>query len=245
MSRTCKIAPPIWGILGGMGPLASAEFLASIYKFSLGQPEQNMPTLYLLSDPTIPDRTEAILKGEYGNVVRSLEHLLRKLWSVQVDHIVIPCITAHFFFPHLDLPDGISSRIVSLIDIIYESLPTNHRRYILLCTSGTRKARIFQSDRRWKGVCRSRSIILPTATDQEKIHKYLYDVKKTWCPGDIKLLKGLKAKYKAYGFIAGCTEVHLHVRQFISHGIQVIDPLSILAKRIADSSFDRKSQSGR
>ena len=67
MNNGHKIAQPIWGILGGMGPLASAEFLTSIYKLSLGRTEQNMPRLYLVSDPTVPDRTKAILNCEYDS----------------------------------------------------------------------------------------------------------------------------------------------------------------------------------
>jgi hypothetical protein len=38
-----------------------------------------MPRLYLVSDPTVPDRTNAILKGEYGNILFSLECLLKRL----------------------------------------------------------------------------------------------------------------------------------------------------------------------
>jgi hypothetical protein len=37
MNNGHKIAQPIWRILGGMGPLASAEFLTSTYKLSLGR----------------------------------------------------------------------------------------------------------------------------------------------------------------------------------------------------------------
>jgi len=46
-----------------MGPLASAEFLTSIYELSLGRTEQNMPRLCLVSDPTVPDRTKACDSG--------------------------------------------------------------------------------------------------------------------------------------------------------------------------------------
>jgi aspartate racemase len=244
MNNGHKIAQPIWGILGGMGPLASAEFLSSIYKLSLGRTEQNMPRLYLVSDPTVPDRTKAILNCEYDNILRSLEYLMKRLWSMHVDHIVVPCITAHFFFPYLALPGEITSRLVSLLDVIFDSLLADQRRYLLLCTSGTRKARIFQSDRRWKEVCRRELIILPNVADQEKIHKYLYDVKKTWRSGDTRLLNGLATKYKADGFIAGCTELHLLVRELISSGIQFIDPLSVLAQRIAESSFNRAAPDG-
>ena len=102
----------------------------------------------------------------------------------------------------------------------------------------------FSLDRRWKEVCRRELIILPNVADQNKIHKYLYDVKKTWRSGDTRLLNGLAKKYKADGFIAGCTELHLHVRELISSGIQIIDPLSVLAQRIAESSFNRATPAG-
>jgi len=78
MNNGHKIAQPIWGTLGGMGPLTSAEFLIYIYKLSLGRTEQNMPRLYLMSDPTVPDRTKA-LNGEYDNILRSLEYLMKRL----------------------------------------------------------------------------------------------------------------------------------------------------------------------
>ena len=53
----------IMAIIGGMGPLASAAFLSSIYERSLRAEEQLSPRILLLSDPSFPDRTRAILDG--------------------------------------------------------------------------------------------------------------------------------------------------------------------------------------
>lgn len=47
------------GVLGGMGPLASAEFLKTIYECSVAGGEQRSPSVIMYSDPTFPDRTEA------------------------------------------------------------------------------------------------------------------------------------------------------------------------------------------
>lgn len=219
-----------------MGPLASAEFLSTIYRLSLGRTEQEMPRLCLISDPTIPDRTSAILEGEYESVVHALECLLKRLSAMQVDHIVVPCITAHFFFPRLRLPGEITSRLLSLLDVVFDSLLADGRRYLLLCTSGTRKAQIFQSDRRWQEATWRQLVDLPDMDDQEKIHAYLYDMKKTWQTGDLTLLDGLAKKYQVQGFIAGCTEMHLQARELTSSGMHVLDPLTILAHRIANSN---------
>lgn len=56
------------GILGGMGPLASAEFLRTLYELNITYPEQNSLSCILLSDPTIPDRTQAILDGSIEEI---------------------------------------------------------------------------------------------------------------------------------------------------------------------------------
>ena len=45
------------GILGGMGPLTSAEFLKTIYEVNISGPEQDAPACVLYSDPSVPDRT--------------------------------------------------------------------------------------------------------------------------------------------------------------------------------------------
>jgi hypothetical protein len=51
----------LWGILGGMGPLSSAGFLATVYRLEAAS-EQEMPMIILISDPDVPDRTDAIVK---------------------------------------------------------------------------------------------------------------------------------------------------------------------------------------
>ena len=43
----------IWGILGGMGPLASAEFVHTIYQETISGTDQNSPTVILLSNPAV------------------------------------------------------------------------------------------------------------------------------------------------------------------------------------------------
>jgi aspartate racemase len=240
--------PPLWGILGGMGPLASMEFLNDIYSLALerGNPmEQAMPRVVLFSDPYIPDRTAAILDhqkmlpGQFEEVKHRLQDLLEKMQSVEVDHIVIACITAHFFLHHLELFDALRAKIISLIDVIYQQLLVDDSKYLLLSTSGAREAGIFQSGGRpWQELFPERVVLL-SKRDQEMIHtRYLYDMKCTGKPGNVRLLLDLKEQYGVDGFIAGCTEVHLQTKDLISSGVTVIDPLSILAERIVASNHN-------
>src|SRR4029079_293203 len=60
------------GIVGGMGPLASAEFVRTVYEYGLGEREQPSPTVLLYSDPTFPDRTDAFMSGNDAPVLEKL-----------------------------------------------------------------------------------------------------------------------------------------------------------------------------
>jgi aspartate racemase len=51
------------GVLGGMGPLASAEFLKTIYEESLDGPEQTAPQVVLHSDGSSPGCTGSSAKA--------------------------------------------------------------------------------------------------------------------------------------------------------------------------------------
>src|SRR5436309_5448155 len=100
------------GILGGMGPLASAEFLSTLYQLNITDPEQDSPSCILLSDPTIPDRTQAILNGGIEELAARLSRALQDLASLGADRIVIACVTAHHVLPHV--PEPLRLKVVSL-----------------------------------------------------------------------------------------------------------------------------------
>jgi aspartate racemase len=225
-----------------MGPLASTEFLSNIYRLSLGRVEQDMPRVFLISDPSVLDRTTAIETGQIQEVVRDLQALLTRFIQTEVDQIAIACVTAYFFLPYLDLPAAIRARIISLLSIVCDSLRTDHGKYLLLRTNGTKEARIFEDHPGWNEV--SSRVTVPDDKDQEAIHcDYLYQIKKRRVNADdLKLLGHLKQKYQVDGFIAGCTEVHLHTRDLLASGIRVIDPLYILAQRIAEPVLPLISQ---
>ena len=57
----------VWGIMGGMGGLASAEFVRTIYEYNAREIEQDSPVLILYSDPTFPDRPQCYSSACYRN----------------------------------------------------------------------------------------------------------------------------------------------------------------------------------
>jgi aspartate racemase len=194
------------GILGGMGPLASAAFLGTIYRLNIVEPEQEAPLCLLLSDPTFPDRTTAILEGKTEPLVEQLTRALQGLVDLGADRIVIACVTVHHILSQV--PEPLRKRVVSLLDLFADEILAAPRPRLLLATTGTRTARIFESHERWPEI--APWVIFLGEGDQRELHDRLYRLKKGE-PGDSCLawLDTLPAKYGAEGFLFGCTELHL------------------------------------
>lgn len=219
-----------WGIVGGMGALASAEFVRSIYECNPTSNEQDGPIVILFSDPRMPDRTEAFLNGSTSIVVDRLVEQLRDLKDLGVDKIVLCCVTLHYTLPHL--PIELRRSIISLIDVALAQVIDRKQRQLLLSSAGTRAAAIFERNELWREA--SEFIAVPHENDQNLIHEWLYQYKQ---PADVKQLapkiQSLLARYSVDSFIAGCTELHLitrHLRE-TKATMKFVDPLMIIAER--------------
>lgn len=228
--------PDIWGVLGGMGPLASAEFIKTIYSVSDTRCEQHAPTVVLVSDPTIPDRTQLLQKHTDEILFQCLTTQLRRLVVLGATRIVLCCVTMHYLLPRLSVE--LRDRVLSLLDVMFTEMLVRPERHILLCSTGAREARLFESHPLWTQT--HDRIILPGAGDQRRIHDLIYRLKaggRTECeiPFVIKLLKTNRAS----SFIAGCTELHLLTKHFQSTAASrkwaPVDPLRLVATRIARS----------
>lgn len=214
-----------------MGPLASAEFVHTIYQLNIVEPEQRAQPLLLYSDPSIPDRTTAILAGDTrqltARIITALEHLV----ACGVHRIVIPCVTAHHVLP--EVPEPLRARVVSLLDLVIDEVRAASGPYLLLTTIGTRRARIFESHKRWREV--GGRVHVLDDEDQHHLHEALYRIKQN-APAEALLpwLGSLPDKYGAEGLIFGCTELHLvqrHLANQSSHDpLHIIDPLFIAAR---------------
>jgi len=220
------------GILGGMGPLASAEFLGTLYRLNLVEPEQETPACLLLSDPTFPDRTEAILAGSTEVLTERLEQALRALLDQGADRIVIACVTLHHVLP--GVPEPLRRKVISLLDLIADEILASPRRRLLLATIGTRTARIFESHERWSQL--ERWVVFPGEEDQRALHAWIYRLK-AGSPGEdcLDWIDSLAARYEVGGFLFGCTELHLLQRLLATRPpgpSDVIDPLWTAARDV-------------
>ena len=204
------------GVLGGMGPEATAYFFDLIVRnTSAGKDQEHVPVI-IRSDPRVPHRTDAIL-GKGKNPVPELVEGVRALRLAGADFIVMPCITAHRF-----LKDVLARENVPFVNLLDEArkhveaaIPAV-RRIGLIATAGTVRTGIVRDAFAGSGI----EVIVPGEDGQEKVMEAIYGkrgIKAGFTTGRARRLilevaRGL-VRRGAEAVMAGCTEVPLVLRE--------------------------------
>jgi aspartate racemase len=218
-----------------MGALASAELLKTIYEDNGAVHEQELPVVVVLSDPTFPDRTECLLTGHSELLLARFSRAIDTLVAAGCGQIVICCMTIHALLPMLRPQQR--AAIVPVSDVLLRSAKQSGRRNLMLCSTGSRRLKLFETHPLWPSV--ADKILFLDDDDQERLHEMIYRVKTGVCGvPEFAFLAGLRARYDA-GFIAGCSEIHLVMKRAQEQGREAefpcIDPFREIAGRIRAS----------
>jgi aspartate racemase len=103
----------VLGVLGGMGPLASAQFMVRLTLLTPAARDQDHIPTVLWSDPRVPDRTIGTLSGG-DNPLPWLLHGIEGLKRAGCGAIAIPCNTAHGWYDAMRDAAGIP--ILHIVD---------------------------------------------------------------------------------------------------------------------------------
>jgi aspartate racemase len=236
------IGKPVLGVLGGMGGLASAEFVRTVYELSgdISPREQNGPIVVMYSDPTFPDRTEAFLRGETQPLLNKLIEALELLNSMGATQTVIACMTIHYLLPHL--PAALRERIISLPDVIFSSVESLKKKHLVISSRGTIKLELLQRHPRWEPA--RNYFVFPPEAEQRQMHDLIYEVKLNRNLKEASsFVETLLARHRVDSFIAACSEIHLLAKQFApsrleQRGYGCIDPLAIIARQVVEGFED-------
>ncbi|MDI1475043.1 aspartate/glutamate racemase family protein [Polyangium sp. y55x31] len=218
---------PTLGILGGMGPVVSAEFVKTIYEYNPKAKEQDAPQVILFSLPSAPDRNESIYTKNEERFLVFMETQLRRLDPL-CDRILIGCCTAHYSLPGITAEA--KKKVLPIMTIIDRELERSNEPALLIATLGTYDKRLFQ-----EGCKNAHRIVEPDRTDRDVIMALIFDVLKKGRDPRIALptLERLLDKYGTRTFISGCTEFHLLAKALDareSSSIRAIDAFSIVAR---------------
>ena len=138
------------GILGGMGPSATADFLVKLIALTPAQRDQEHIPLIISCLPQTPDRSTAIL-GDGPSPLPTLLLGLKRLQEAGALAIVIPCNTSHHWFDQLQA--ATPAPILHIADAALAALPTDPRPVAILATRGALASGFYQRKLEARGQC--------------------------------------------------------------------------------------------
>ena len=227
----------IIGILGGMGPAATADFYGKLVALTPVRSDQEHLRTVIWSDPTIPDRTAALL-GEGPDPTPWLLNGCRVLREAGATVIAIPCNTAHAFVPRIADQAGLP--IVHMIDEVARHLAAAEppvRTVGLLATSGTVLTGLYQQWLDRVGI----DIVLPEPDSQDAevmaaIRAIKAGERGVAVADPLRRAAGRLVDRGAQAVIAGCTEIPLGLSPE-DIDVPLLDPAVVLAQALIRRSY--------
>ena len=129
------------GILGGMGPLATADLFQKITLHTAAACDQAHPRVCIDSNTNIADRTAALLHSG-ADPVPEMVKSAKRLASIGADFLIMPCNTAHGFYD--EVCSAVSIPVLHMIRICAGALGQRGiKRAGLLATDGTVRSGIY------------------------------------------------------------------------------------------------------
>lgn len=152
MRMSPEATSPVLGVLGGMGPGATNDFLERVARLTPAKRDQeHIPTL-VYSDPSTPDRSDAILgvgPSPLPAMLRGVEFLNQAGCAL----IAIPCNSAHYWYDQLAAASD--APVMNIVDSTAEhlkDLDRTPRTVGVLATDGTCRSGIYASRLKQHGI---------------------------------------------------------------------------------------------
>ncbi|WP_346353128.1 aspartate/glutamate racemase family protein [Azotosporobacter soli] len=222
------------GVLGGMGPLATADLMMKIVGVTpAGCDQEHVPVL-VYNNSQIPSRIEALL-SDGTDPLKEMVRSARCLEKAGADFLIMPCNTAHYWYQ--SLKKKITVPLLHMIELTAQAAAKEQNaRLLLLATAATVNTGLYQ-----KAFAKNEAqLILPDAAEQALVSRAIEGVKAghvadNACLADLNRLLERQADNGAEGYIGGCTEIPL-LFPYLTKRLQAIDPTLLLAKAAVEAA---------
>ena len=215
------------GVIGGLGPMASAYFLELLVRMTDAATDQEHLDVTLLCRPSIPDRTAAILGKSKDSPVPMMQAAAKELEQAGACCIAVPCITSHHFFG--ELQPAVSIPFLHLVrETVAHLKEQGVKKAGILATTGTVRTRLFQDELERQGL----SWAVPSSEGQEKVMHLIYQNVKAGFPPEMPLFEEVSRELRNQGaecMILGCTELSM-IKKDYPLGPGYLDAMEVLAK---------------
>ena len=221
------------GIIGGMGPEATADLMVKVIRATPAKVDQDHIRMFVDSNPKVPCRVSAILDDgpSPGPVMAQMAEGLEKIGA---DFLVIPCNTAHYYIDYVK--DTVNIDVLNIIEETVKVLEKDGvKKVALLATSALINTKLYINELTAAGI----EVILPQDDYQQMVMETIFAVKS----GDFpkaepyveKIISHVVSK-GAEAMILGCTELPLVINGE-KYPFKFYDPTNVLAKAIVNKAL--------
>jgi aspartate racemase len=228
------------GVLGGMGPAASAEFINRLIQQTPADRDQDHIPFVLWNNPQIPDRSTSMRNGDD----KPLSYLIEGIQALKYtgcDLIVIPCNTAHFWYHELIKLEVPIIHIVDSVAGALRDVNVTNTMIGVIGTQATVEFGLYQymlTKLGWDS-------IVPTNEEMDTLVQPAIDLIKG---GNIEqahlllmtVVKGLIDR-GAKAVVLGCTEIPLAIKEVEENGIPIVNSIDSLVKSVL-KSLDKQTK---
>ena len=230
------------GILGGMGPLATADLFTKIVTMTQADCDNDHLRIYIDDNAQIPDRTAAILSGG-ADPTPAMAESAQKLASIGAELLIMPCNTAHYFLPRLQKQCPVP--FLNMIAITAEHCRQTFGQAPagLLATRGTIQSGLYTQALADQGT----PCVEPDESERDLLMEQIYAVKSGRTnlnrAAVLQMLAHMKARGAQY-FNLGCTELPI-LAQMLGLEEAFVDPTALLARRAIEACGGRLAPTGK
>lgn len=194
------------GVIGGMGPAASAEFLRLLTLKAPAETDQEHPVVYMIADTELPDRSSAIM-GKGVDPSQQLEDDFTKLALMGADIFAVPCNTAHYFIDRFER--SLPRPLVHIVEeTVLAARRLNPEGAWMLSTEGTMQSGLYQTyaDKF------NYNLYIPNERQRNEIQQSIFEVKANRLEEAGKIVKKVVQELwqeRDLPVMTACTEIPL------------------------------------
>ncbi|MCL1882038.1 MAG: amino acid racemase [Oscillospiraceae bacterium] len=214
------------GIIGGLGPMATVRFYEMLTNYTNATSDQEHIDIIIFSSSSIPDRTAFITGKSDESPLPAILEIVEKLNTLDVDYIVMPCITGHYFAEQIQ--NASNAVMLNILDETVLHLRTMEVQSArIIATDGTITSGILQKTLENAGI----QPVLPTPSESMKVMDVIYSLKSGKRPEPENLKKQLNFSGQADVSLLACTELSLISTLIAKNLPNHIDCMEVLARK--------------
>ncbi len=213
------------GVLGGMGPDTTVDFMAKVIAATRAEKDQDHAHLLVDQNPALPNRQQALL-GDGEDPGPALAAMARGLERAGADFLVMPCNTAHAFAPAIRA--AVSIPLVSIVDVTVEACRA-YPAVGVMATAGCMQAGLYQDALAAAGI----APVMPDAQAVGEITELAFAIK-LGDRGDevttrLQAIADTLVAGGARALVAACTEIPLVLKPGMT-AVPLISSTDVLAE---------------